>query len=221
MQVAMLSQLSLPSPSVFLSLCILFTFPYLLHYPIQLFFLLLSQKHFSWRSNSPFESSSSSHEGIVTAGELCVRRFDHVGEQEKCIVCLGKIAGGDEVRELRCCHLFHKACLDQWLGYRHSTCPICRCTLRPRQELDVGDKEEVLEELWGVRDFRELFLFAGFQNSDYYTGRARYSSQWPADCSRERSSFSRIRWGFDNVRVPLALRHHKITIGRSRFPHLK
>ncbi|KAL0424816.1 UNVERIFIED_CONTAM: putative E3 ubiquitin-protein ligase XERICO [Sesamum radiatum] len=51
-------------------------------------------------------------------------------ESEECAVCLCKIDIGDEVRELRCNHLFHKACLDRWLGYGHMTCPLCRNNLR-------------------------------------------------------------------------------------------
>ncbi|KAL0463666.1 UNVERIFIED_CONTAM: putative E3 ubiquitin-protein ligase XERICO [Sesamum latifolium] len=52
------------------------------------------------------------------------------GESEECAVCLCKIDEGDEVRELRCYHLFHRACLDRWLGYGHMTCPLCRNNLR-------------------------------------------------------------------------------------------
>ncbi|EOY01490.1 hypothetical protein QUC31_013764 [Theobroma cacao] len=53
-------------------------------------------------------------------------------EEEACAVCLCKIEEDDEMRELRCNHLFHKVCLDRWLGYSHSTtCPICRTFLTP------------------------------------------------------------------------------------------
>ncbi|KAK6134051.1 hypothetical protein DH2020_032196 [Rehmannia glutinosa] len=50
---------------------------------------------------------------------------------EECAVCLCRIDEGDEVRELRCHHLFHKVCLDRWLGYGHVTCPLCRNNLKP------------------------------------------------------------------------------------------
>ncbi|KAL6226058.1 hypothetical protein ACLB2K_000023 [Fragaria x ananassa] len=36
--------------------------------------------------------------------------------EEECAVCLTKIEEGEEIRELRCAHLFHKACLDRWTG---------------------------------------------------------------------------------------------------------
>ncbi|CAA0828819.1 Putative RING-H2 finger protein ATL49 [Striga hermonthica] len=51
-------------------------------------------------------------------------------ESEECAVCLCRIGQGDDVRELRCQHLFHAVCLDRWLGYGHATCPLCRRNLR-------------------------------------------------------------------------------------------
>ncbi|XWS64117.1 hypothetical protein CRYUN_Cryun06bG0159300 [Craigia yunnanensis] len=57
---------------------------------------------------------------------------DDEEEEVGCAVCLSKIEDDDEMRELRCNHLFHKVCLDRWLGYSHSkTCPICRTFLTP------------------------------------------------------------------------------------------
>ncbi|KAL2542753.1 brassinosteroid-responsive RING-H2 [Abeliophyllum distichum] len=49
----------------------------------------------------------------------------------ECAVCLCRIDEGDEVRELRCNHLYHRVCLDRWLGYGHRTCPLCRNNLKP------------------------------------------------------------------------------------------
>ncbi|XP_022775739.1 E3 ubiquitin-protein ligase RNF181-like [Durio zibethinus] len=60
--------------------------------------------------------------------------FDDDDEEEEvaCAVCLCRIEEDDEMRELRCNHLFHKVCLDRWLGYSLSmTCPICRTFLSP------------------------------------------------------------------------------------------
>uniref|UniRef100_A0A0E0LPY4 RING-type domain-containing protein n=1 Tax=Oryza punctata TaxID=4537 RepID=A0A0E0LPY4_ORYPU len=52
------------------------------------------------------------------------------GGGEECVVCLSGIEEGDEVRELRCRHLFHRGCLDRWLSERPpATCPLCRCRL--------------------------------------------------------------------------------------------
>ncbi|KAE8023043.1 hypothetical protein FH972_008796 [Carpinus fangiana] len=49
----------------------------------------------------------------------------------QCAVCLCKIENGDEIRELRCDHLFHRVCLDRWLGYKNLSCPLCRDSLAP------------------------------------------------------------------------------------------
>lgn len=55
-------------------------------------------------------------------------------EEVVCAVCLCKIEEDDEMRELRCNHLFHMECLDRWVGVSYgfsSTCPICRTSLTP------------------------------------------------------------------------------------------
>ncbi|XWS23019.1 hypothetical protein CRYUN_Cryun29cG0085200 [Craigia yunnanensis] len=58
--------------------------------------------------------------------------FNEDDEEVACAVCLCEIEEDDEMSELRCNHLFHKVCLDRWLGYSHSTtCPICRTSLTP------------------------------------------------------------------------------------------
>ncbi|WRX28195.1 zinc finger protein, partial [Theobroma cacao] len=54
-------------------------------------------------------------------------------EVVECAICLCNIDDDDEIRELRCDHLFHKVCLDRWIGYRNSTCPICRSCMTPRR----------------------------------------------------------------------------------------
>ena len=37
------------------------------------------------------------------------------GGQTECAVCLCAIEEGDEVPELRCRHVFHRGCLDEWV----------------------------------------------------------------------------------------------------------
>ncbi|XP_028803427.1 RING-H2 finger protein ATL14-like [Neltuma alba] len=56
------------------------------------------------------------------------RHCEEKGEEEQvdCAVCLSKIGEGDEVRVLRCEHVFHRDCLNQWVGFRNFTCPLCR-----------------------------------------------------------------------------------------------
>ncbi|KAI3796221.1 hypothetical protein L1987_38887 [Smallanthus sonchifolius] len=60
-------------------------------------------------------------------------------EPVECAVCLLKIEEDDEIRVLRCDHLFHKACLDRCVEYRHTTCPLCRDFLSgPRMVCELG-----------------------------------------------------------------------------------
>lgn len=78
--------------------------------------------------------------------ELCISRYKPDGDNKEaieCPVCLCKLEEGDEIRELKCNHLFHKYCLDRWLGYRCKTCPLCRDYLAPRR-IDAELGEEVL-----------------------------------------------------------------------------
>ncbi|XP_052200191.1 uncharacterized protein LOC127806746 [Diospyros lotus] len=75
-------------------------------------------------------------------GEVSIKRYE-AGEAAECPVCLCKIDAGEEIRELRCAHLFHRDCLDRWVGYKHRTCPLCRGCLAPgRRATELG--EEVL-----------------------------------------------------------------------------
>ncbi|KAK6921828.1 Zinc finger, RING-type [Dillenia turbinata] len=93
--------------------------------------------------NSPENSAHGEHndQPFVTRH----RRRRESDEHEECAVCLCRIEEEEEIRELRCKHLFHKVCLDRWAfsSYRRSTCPLCRGSLaRPRIDAQLG--EEVL-----------------------------------------------------------------------------
>jgi hypothetical protein len=46
-------------------------------------------------------------------------------EQTQCMVCLQGFQGEDQVRGLRCLHIFHACCIDNWL-IKTAVCPICR-----------------------------------------------------------------------------------------------
>ena len=54
------------------------------------------------------------------------------GDDTVCAVCLCEFERGHEIRLLpHCKHMFHSACLDQWLEHHHITCPLCRTSLSP------------------------------------------------------------------------------------------
>ncbi|XP_021292296.1 E3 ubiquitin-protein ligase RHA2B-like [Herrania umbratica] len=49
-----------------------------------------------------------------------------------CTVCLDSMEKSEEIRALcKCCHVFHKECLDTWVNEGQVTCPLCRSTLYP------------------------------------------------------------------------------------------
>ncbi|KAI4384363.1 hypothetical protein MLD38_002530 [Melastoma candidum] len=56
--------------------------------------------------------------------------FSPCVEHSQCTVCLSEYRHGDMLRILpNCGHSFHATCIDIWLQ-EHSTCPVCRVSLR-------------------------------------------------------------------------------------------
>ncbi|CAA7023639.1 unnamed protein product [Microthlaspi erraticum] len=70
---------------------------------------------------------------IVQFKSMCEKREEEEEEEERgveCCVCLCGFKEEDEVSELVSCkHFFHRACLDNWFGNNHTTCPLCRSIL--------------------------------------------------------------------------------------------
>ncbi|CAN0003013.1 unnamed protein product [Ectocarpus fasciculatus] len=47
-----------------------------------------------------------------------------------CIVCFGDYTYGEELCRLRCGHLYHAKCIDEWLdGENHGWCPLCKTAI--------------------------------------------------------------------------------------------
>ncbi|KAF9674966.1 hypothetical protein SADUNF_Sadunf10G0182700 [Salix dunnii] len=64
-------------------------------------------------------------------------------EDAQCSVCLAEYLGEDILRILPYCgHSFHVTCIDIWLQ-RHSTCPVCRISLR-----EFPEKKRVMQPLF-------------------------------------------------------------------------
>lgn len=60
--------------------------------------------------------------------------FFSSGENNQCAVCLADYHKEDTLRILPSCgHFFHATCIDIWL-HQHSTCPVCRVSLRELPE---------------------------------------------------------------------------------------
>lgn len=66
-------------------------------------------------------------------------------EVVECAVCLCKIEEGEEIRELRCHHMFHRDCLDRWVGHRNiGTCPLCRSCIAPSRMVNQVGEEVIV-----------------------------------------------------------------------------
>ncbi|CAA2977445.1 E3 ubiquitin- ligase RHA2B-like [Olea europaea subsp. europaea] len=76
-----------------------------------------------------------------------------------------RIDDGDEIRELGCNHLFHRVCLDRWLGYGHMTCPLCRNNVKPPQ-LAV-DSHQKLKRAWNYLVYPSFFQPYGIVLPEY------------------------------------------------------
>ncbi|KAI3729570.1 hypothetical protein L6452_18231 [Arctium lappa] len=73
-------------------------------------------------------------------------------ESLECAVCLSNIEEDDDIRVLRCKHLFHLKCLDRCVEYRHTTCPLCRDYLaEPRMVCELG-RELIVFSFCGSND---------------------------------------------------------------------
>ncbi|KAL8161351.1 hypothetical protein V2J09_012840 [Rumex salicifolius] len=71
-----------------------------------------------------YTGSGKAAEGKEDGGERRLAGRQEAGEE--CRVCLCEVEEGEEISDLRCKHLFHKDCLDAWVGSGHATCPLCR-----------------------------------------------------------------------------------------------
>ncbi|XP_027362754.1 uncharacterized RING finger protein ECU07_0330-like [Abrus precatorius] len=81
---------------------------------------------------------SGSEMAISTSGEELRIRYDHVStsvSREDCAVCLCNMGETEEVITLRCDHLFHRVCIDKWVGFNSATCPLCRHSMGPTKEI--------------------------------------------------------------------------------------
>ncbi|KAJ1727330.1 hypothetical protein LPJ61_004628, partial [Coemansia biformis] len=47
-------------------------------------------------------------------------------DSHECAICLDVIGVGDVIRCLPCPHVFHAECIDRWLLFQSSVCPLCK-----------------------------------------------------------------------------------------------
>ncbi|KAL6506793.1 hypothetical protein OROHE_022230 [Orobanche hederae] len=66
---------------------------------------------------------------------------------QECSICLSEFDPTTEINRLSCGHVFHKSCLERWLNYWNTTCPLCRNYMMPQEEEEV--EEEDAYPMWG------------------------------------------------------------------------
>ncbi|KAK4260622.1 hypothetical protein QN277_003715 [Acacia crassicarpa] len=102
-----------------------------------------------------FESASA----VLIREMLLVTKFSELAAEEvvapesSCAVCLNEFDGNDEIRQLTNCRdVFHKECLDRWLGCDQKTCPLCRSPFIPHHL-----QEAFNESLWAASGIPEFY----------------------------------------------------------------
>ncbi|KAH3915592.1 hypothetical protein HBI56_148050 [Parastagonospora nodorum] len=76
--------------------------------------------------------------GILMAEAVDGEETVSLATDARCLVCLCDFEADEEARKLvKCEHLFHKICIDQWLTTGRNSCPLCR-----GQGVDEKDKDE-------------------------------------------------------------------------------
>lgn len=65
-------------------------------------------------------------------------------QDENCVICICNIEENEKIRKLPCHHIFHDECIMTWLS-NHSTCPICKISLKDNVEQERYEPKEYLE----------------------------------------------------------------------------
>ncbi|KAJ5814426.1 uncharacterized protein N7503_001176 [Penicillium pulvis] len=67
------------------------------------------------------------YDGSLVAESINGAGAIQIQDGERCLICLSDYEVAEEVRELvKCKHVFHRDCIDQWLTTGRNSCPLCR-----------------------------------------------------------------------------------------------
>lgn len=81
-------------------------------------------------SMQPPQPVAASHNAIRQLPTVQVSREDLIDPcNRECCICLEGIHLGHSVLRLPCAHVYHPACIQQWLTNHGNTCPVCRYEL--------------------------------------------------------------------------------------------
>ncbi|KAG2441255.1 hypothetical protein HYH02_010098 [Chlamydomonas schloesseri] len=85
-----------------------------------------------------FGGAGSSSTPTSSTAAAAAGRAGEEDDEPQCTVCLCEYEEGERITQLPCKHDFHSTCINKWLQ-THYTCPICRVSLLPEEEL--GDQQ--------------------------------------------------------------------------------
>ncbi len=57
--------------------------------------------------------------------DLTEQEYNDNEYMDKCVICIENFVKNDMVTKLKCCHIFHKNCIIEWIKNK-SICPVCR-----------------------------------------------------------------------------------------------
>ena len=55
-----------------------------------------------------------------------IKYKDSDKKDNNCSICLLKYEDEDDIIVLKCTHIFHKECVNEWLKNNSNKCPVCR-----------------------------------------------------------------------------------------------
>jgi E3 ubiquitin-protein ligase RHA2 len=104
----------------------------------------------------PFYKLHDSHFQIIEdVYNICSYEPSFDSEEDvECSVCLCKIEEGDEIRVLRCNHMYHRECMDKWIAFKNNTCPLCRESLGPKRAITELGAEVLSFNFCAIRSDR-------------------------------------------------------------------
>lgn len=85
-------------------------------------------------ANRPVGASQTVINAASNVFEVNVARL--APDSRTCSICQCEFENGEQARSLPCFHIFHKECVDRWLG-TNKTCPVCRADIEGRPAGDA------------------------------------------------------------------------------------
>mmetsp|Transcript_32908 Transcript_32908/g.54150 ORF Transcript_32908/g.54150 Transcript_32908/m.54150 type:complete len:352 (-) Transcript_32908:72-1127(-) len=96
-------------------------------------------------------TSTTEQDALAVLEQQPVMQYDReaLGDHTECCICSVEFDASTELRRIRCGHVFHSACLGDWLE-RSLTCPLCR------EDLAICQPNQPHEELAEVVGARQV-----------------------------------------------------------------